>query len=240
MTTATPGRLGVGVIGAGSVGPVLAQAFGGAGHTLTGINAVGDVARERVEAMLPGLPIRDIDEIVRDSELVLFAIPGAELAGLVRGLSEAKVWQPGQIVAHTAPEHGFSVFAPAMAHGVIPLAIHPAMVFTGTSVDLARLHESAIAVTAPTPVLPIAQALAVELGGEPIVVADGDRAAYADALDAARDLSRTVVEQATSKLKDLGLADPHRVVGSTVRAAVEEALLTSRGDIDVWQTPDEM
>ena len=36
------GRLGVGTIGAGRVGAVLASALGGAGHALTGIAAVSD------------------------------------------------------------------------------------------------------------------------------------------------------------------------------------------------------
>ena len=34
----------------------------------------------------------------------------------------------------------------------------------------------------PAAVLPIAQALAVELGCEPVVVAEGDRAAYGEAI----------------------------------------------------------
>ena len=56
---------------------------------------------------------------------------------------------------HTAPGLGCGVLAPAVAAGAIPLAVHPAMVFTGTSLDLVRLRESYCAVTAPTPVLPI-------------------------------------------------------------------------------------
>ena len=44
------------------------------------------------------------------------------------------------------------------------------MAFTGTSIDVHRLTDSYVAVTAPPPVLPIGQALAVELGAEPIVV----------------------------------------------------------------------
>jgi predicted short-subunit dehydrogenase-like oxidoreductase (DUF2520 family) len=116
------------------------------------------------------------------------------------------------------------VLAPALAAGAIPLAISPAMAFTGTSIDLARLRESWCAVTAPSPVLPIAQALVVEMGAEPVVVADADRAAYADALEAAGSFSAAIVEQAANALRELGVEHPGRVLGSLVRSSVENAL----------------
>ncbi|PII83740.1 oxidoreductase [Leucobacter sp. OLJS4] len=222
--TRRDGRLGIGIVGAGRVGPVLGNALAGAGHAITGISAVSDESRERAEAMLPGVPVLDVPEVVRRSELVLFAIPGDELPGLVRGLTETGAWQPGQLAVHTAPEHGYGVFAPALATGVIPLALHPALVFTGTSLDLTRLAESTIAVTAPAPVLPIGQALAVEMGAEPVVVAERDRPAYAEALAAAREFSSAVVRQALEALDGIGLEQPDRVIGGLVRASVEEAL----------------
>ncbi|KKI22563.1 MULTISPECIES: Rossmann-like and DUF2520 domain-containing protein [unclassified Leucobacter] len=222
--TRRDGRLGIGIVGAGRVGPVLGNALAGAGHAITGISAVSDESRERAEAMLPGVPVLDVPEVVRRSELVLFAIPGDELPGLVRGLTETGAWQPGQLAVHTAPEHGYGVFAPALATGVIPLALHPALVFTGTSLDLTRLAESTVAVTAPAPVLPIGQALAVEMGAEPVVVAERDRPAYAEALAAAREFSSAVVRQALEALDGIGLEHPDRVIGGLVRASVEEAL----------------
>lgn len=222
-------RLGVGVVGAGRVGPVLARALAGAGHAITGISAIGDASRERAESMLPGVPILDVAEVVRRSELVLFAIPGGELPALVDGLARTGAWQPGQLAIHTAPEHGTAVFAPALAQGVIPLALHPAMVFTGTSLDLHRLVGATVAVTAPTPVLPIGQALAVEMGAEPVVVREEDRPAYAEAVSAAEEFSRAVVRQAVGALRDIGVERADRIVGGIVRAAVEEQLVSSEG-----------
>ncbi|WP_166985788.1 NAD(P)-binding domain-containing protein [Canibacter zhoujuaniae] len=224
MPNKKPGRLAVGVVGSGKVGPVLARALAGAGHEITAITASDDAARERVESMLPGVPVRPLDVVVRDSQLVLFAIPGHELPQLVAGLTTAKIWQPGQLLVHTAPEHGYSVFNPATAVGAIPLALHPALVFTGTSLDLARLSESTIAVTAPDIVLPIGQALAVEMGGEPVVISDADRPAYADMLDAAREMSAAIVKQTVSGLRELGAAMPERIVAGVANAAVAEAL----------------
>jgi len=218
------GRLGIGVVGAGKVGSVLALALAGAGHAITGVSAISAESRERVESMLPGVPVLEVPEVVRRSELVLFAVPGSELEGLIHGLTATGAWQPGQIVIHTSAEHGYRVFAPALAAGVIPIALHPALVFTGTSVDLTRLAGATVAVTAPAPVLPIGQALAVEMGAEPVVIDDEDREAYGAALDAAAEFSGAIVRQSTDALRKIGVERPDHVVGGLIRAAVEEAL----------------
>ncbi len=224
------GRLGVGIVGAGRVGPVLGVALGGAGHALVGVSAVSETSRDRAEAMLPGVPVLTVPEIVERSELVLLAVPEAELADLVAGLAAVGAWQPGQLVVHTAPGLGIGVLAPALQAGAIPLAIHPAMAFTGTSLDLIRLRESWCAVTAPAPVLPIAQALVVEMGAEPVVVAEKDRAAYAEAIATATEFSTAIVGQAVGILREIGIDNPGRVLGSVVRSSVENALQAASGD----------
>lgn len=218
------GRLGIGLIGAGRVGPVLALALAGAGHAITGVSAISAESRERAETLLPGVPILEVPEVVRRSELVLLAVPGEQLPGLIGGLAETGAWQPGQLAVHTAAEHGHGVFAPALAAGVIPLALHPALVFTGTSLDLGRLAGSTVAVTAPGPVLPIGQALAVEMGAEPLVIAEEDRPAYAEAIATVTEFSRAVVRQAAEGLREIGVERPNHVLGGLVRAAVEEEL----------------
>lgn len=231
MNAPQASRLGIGIIGAGRVGPVLGRALAGAGHAITGISAVSDESRERAEAMLPGVPVLEVQEIVRRSELVLLALPASEIPGLVSGLAALGAWQPGQLVIHTAPELGTAVLAPAA--GVIPLALHPAIAFTGTSLDLARLTGATVAVTAPAPVLPIGQALAVEMGAEPVIVAEADRAAYAEAVRAATETARLAVTNAIDALEGLGIARADRIIGGTVRAAIDEELGRRSSDIDL-------
>jgi len=222
--TSTAGRLGIGVIGAGRVGPVLGAALGGAGHAVVGISAVSQESRDRAEAMLPGVPVLAVPDVIERSELVLLAVPEAELADLVTGLAATGAWYPGQLVVHTAAGHGAGVLAPAMAAGAIPLAIHPAIAFTGTSVDLVRLRDAWCAVTAPAPVLPIAQALVVEMGAEPVVIAEADRPAYAEAIGLATGFSEAIVGQAVDRLRGIGVERPGRMLGSLVRSAVDNAL----------------
>ncbi|HEY2557003.1 MAG TPA: Rossmann-like and DUF2520 domain-containing protein [Diaminobutyricibacter sp.] len=218
------GRLGVGIIGAGRVGPVLGAALAGVGHAIVGISAVSERSRERADAILPGAPVLEIPVIIERSELVILAVPDSELPSLVAGLAATGSWQPGQIVLHTAPGYGVEVLAPAAAAGAIPLAVHPALAFTGTSLDIARLQETYFAVTAAAPVLPIGQALVVEMGGEPVVVAEEDRPAYAEAIATASTFSRAIVEQATGILSGIGFENPGPFLSSLVRSAVDNAL----------------
>lgn len=218
------GRLGLGIVGAGRVGPVLGLALAGAGHAVVGISAVSETSRERAAAMLPNVPVLDVPTVVERSELVILAVPDAELPGLVAGLAATDTWQPGQIVLHTAPGFGIEVLQPAAAAGAIPLAVHPALEFTGTSLDLTRLAESYFAVTAPAAVLPIAQALVVEMGGEPVVVHEADRPAYAEAIATATSFSRSIVEQATGLLQGIGVDNPGSFLSSLIRSSVDNAL----------------
>jgi len=230
------GRLGVGIIGAGKVGPIVGAALAGAGHALLGITAGSD--DDRVEAILPGVPVLDATEVVRRSELVVLAVPHDELPGLVAGLAELGAWQIGQLVLHVDPAYGIEVLAPAAARGAIPLAVHPAITFTGTSIDLRQLPASYAAVTAPAAVLPIAQALAVEMGCEPVVVAEADRPAYAEAISIATQFARSIVQQATGILSGIGVENPGGYLSALVRSTVDDAL-TRAGSGAVPDAPDD-
>lgn len=241
MSTQRSGRLGVGIIGAGKVGPVLGAALAGAGHAIVGISAVSATSRDRAEVMLPGVPVLDVPAVIERSDLVILAVPEAELETLVAGLATAGVWQAGQLVMHTAAGYGVGVLAPATAAGAIPLAVHPAMAFTGTSIDLVRLRESFCAVTAPNAVQPIGQALVVEMGAEPVLIAEADRTSYAEAIATATTFSSAIVGQAVSLLQQIGVESPGRVLAPLVRSAVENALSASVADtIDLSELePDE-
>ncbi|MGO4678271.1 DUF2520 domain-containing protein [Microbacterium sp. 2MCAF23] len=223
------GRLNVGIIGAGHVGPVIGAALGGAGHALVGITAGSDP--DRATAVLPGVAVMGAPDLVRASQLVVIAVPHDQLPGLVAGLAEVGAWQPGQLVLHTDPAYGTDVLEPAVRSGAIPLAVHPAISFTGTTLDLRQLHASYAAVTAPAMVLPIAQALAVELGCEPVVIEEADRPAYAEAISTASEFARSIVGQATGILRGIGVENPGGYLSALVSSTFDRALReVSTGD----------
>lgn len=224
-----PGRLGVGIIGAGRVGAVLGAALRAAEHAVVGVSAVSEASRLRAENLLPGVPVLDIPDIVERAELVLVAVPDDALPGLVQGLATTGAWQAGQLVAHTSGRFGIGVLAPARALGAIPLALHPAMTFTGMSLDLNRLPDCTFGVTAPAAVLPVAQALVVEMGAEPVVIDEENRVLYHAALAHASNHLVTIAAQSAQLLRDINVEQPDRLLGPLMRASLENALASGEG-----------
>lgn len=218
------GRLAVGVIGAGPVGSILGLALASAGHNLVGFATANEQNIERLDALLPEANVLPIPQLIELADLVILAIPADQITPMVEGLAQAGLWRPGQLLAHTAGEFGYNALAAASAVGVIPLAIHPAMTFTGTSIDLVKIRESYFAVAAPNVALPIAQALVIEMGAEPIVVAEQDRANYFEAVTVANSFSKMIVNQAIGLLENVGIENPRGVIGPLIRSAVEQAL----------------
>ena len=219
----------MGVVGAGRVGAVLGNALRAAGHAVVGVSAVSAASRERAELLLPAVPVLEVPDVVERAELVLLAVPDDALEPLVAGLAEVGAWQGGQLVVHTSGRHGWRVLAPATASGAIPLALHPAMTFTGRSLDLARLADCCFAVTAPAPVLPIGQALVVEMGAEPVVVAEEARPLYHAALAHGANHLVTLVAESLDLLAAAGVDSGPRVLGPLLSAALENALRQGDG-----------
>ena len=201
----TESRLTFHVVGSGPVGTTISLALAAVQH----------------------IPVETLD-----ADLVVLAIPGEELQATVDGYAKAGIFSSGQLVAHTSPDYGYTVLESAAKAGAIPLAIHPAMRFTGTSIDLPRLRDSRIAVAAPKIALPIAQALAIEIGGEPVIISEEARAAYAEAFSVAIDFSAMVVSQAIGLLEGAGVENARDIIGPVVKSAVDRALADGHIGLD--------
>ncbi|MFV0463379.1 MAG: Rossmann-like and DUF2520 domain-containing protein [Nostocoides sp.] len=219
-----PARFRVGIVGAGRVGSVLGAALARAGHSVVAVSAVSEASRERAARLLPGVPIRDIPDVLTASDLVVFAVPDDALIPLVHGLAETDHFGYGQLVAHTSGRHGLAPLWPAADRGCVPLALHPAMTFTGGGGDLDRLADCAFGVTAPEMWRPVAEALVIELGADPVWIADADRVAYHAALAHGANHLVTLIAQSSEILRGAGVAAPDRVLRPRVEAALDNAL----------------
>jgi predicted short-subunit dehydrogenase-like oxidoreductase (DUF2520 family) len=224
VSTSGPPRLRVGIVGSGRVGAVLGAALRRAGHDIIGVSAVSDVSRLRADALLPGVPVLPVPEVVADADLVLLAVPDDVLPGLVAGLVDTGAIHAGQFVAHPSGRYGTDVLDPARRVGALPLAIHPVMTFTGTSVDLARLADCPFGVTSADAVRPVAEALVVEMGGEPVWVPEEARALYHAAVVFGANYLMTVVLQSLELLREAGIADPQRLMAPLLSASLDNAL----------------
>jgi len=215
-------------VGCGRVGSVLGAAWHRAGHRIVGVSARSDTSRLRADALLPGVPVGDPQQITVDADLVFVAVPDQDLHHIVDALVLAGAIRAGQFVVHPAGRYGLDVLEGAARVGAIPLAIHPALPLTGTSMDLDRLTGSAFGVTAPDGMRTVAEALVVELGAEPVWVPEAARGSYHAALAFAANYSMTLVNTSVGLLRDTGAESPERILGPLVRASVETAL--ERGD----------
>jgi predicted short-subunit dehydrogenase-like oxidoreductase (DUF2520 family) len=234
-----PARLKVGIISAGRVGSALGVALERADHVVVACSAISHASRERAHRRLPDTPVVSPPDVAANAELLLLAVPDSELAGLVSGLAATSAVRPGTIVAHTSGANGVDILAP-LTPGCIPLAIHPAMTFTGSDEDISRLPDTCFGITAAEDVgYAIAQSLVLEMGGEPFCVREDARALYhaalahagnhivtvvADALEALRAALRgsELLGQQTVDDQPGGLAE--RIVGPLARAALENTL----------------
>ncbi|MCK0176910.1 Rossmann-like and DUF2520 domain-containing protein [Mycolicibacterium sp. F2034L] len=235
-----PARLSVGVISAGRVGTALGVALERAGHVVVACNAISRRSRGLAERRLPDTAVLPVHEVAGRAELLLLAVPDAELPGLISGLAATNAVRPGAIVAHTAGAHGVGILEPLTELGCIPLAIHPAMTFTGADEDIARLSETCFGITAADDVgYAIAQSLVLEIGGEPFRVREDARTLYHAALAHGGNHVITVILDAVEALRSAlwgqellgqelvgdapgGIAE--RVIGPLARASLENAL----------------
>ncbi|WP_448614370.1 Rossmann-like and DUF2520 domain-containing protein [Modestobacter sp. URMC 112] len=223
-----PARLRVGVIGAGRVGSVLGAALTAAGHDVVAASGLSTASADRAARLLPGVPLLPADEVVRAADLVVLAVPDDILSGLVAGLAETGAWRRGQLTFHTSGAHGLAVLAPAGQAGVLPLALHPAMTFSGGPEDLQRLAAAPFGVTSAPEHRAVAETLVLEMGGEPFWVADADRGLYHAALVTGANHLVTLVAEAADLLRGAGVADPARVLTPLLTAALDNGL--RRGD----------
>ena len=214
----------MGIVGAGRVGAVLGAALRRAGHEVIAVSGVSDLSRLRAEALLPGVPILSVPQVAVEADLVLMAVPDDVLPGLVASLCTEGALHAGQFVVHPSGRYGIEVLEPATNAGAVPLALHPVMTFTGTSVDLARLEDCPFGVTTLEQVRPVAEALVVEMGGEPVWVPEESRALYHAAVSFGANYLMAVVRESIDLLARAGMEHPEHLMAPLLSASLDNAL----------------
>lgn len=215
----------VGVVGAGRVGGVLAAALSAAGHEIVAAAGESDASRSRIAALLPGVPVLKPTAVARRADLLLLTVPDDMLANVVTMLAASGALRAGQYVVHTSGRHGLSVLAPAAALGAHTVAMHPAMTFTGTAVDLDRLPGCVFGLTASTPGdRAFAESLVADLGGRPMWVPEEMRTLYHAGLAHGANHLVTLVTEAMEILSSAGATDPAGTLRPLLTAALDNAL----------------
>jgi predicted short-subunit dehydrogenase-like oxidoreductase (DUF2520 family) len=194
-----------------------------AGHRVVAASGLSDNSQRWAAERLGVTPSRP-DEVVNAAQLILLTVPDDALPDLVGGLAATGADLQGKLVVHTSGAYGLSVLDPAAERGALPLALHPVMTFTGRDDDLNKLTGISYGVTAPDALRPIAEALVIEMGGEPVWIADADRALYHAALAGAANHMVTLIAESSDLLGRIGVEHPGRMLGPLLGAALDNVL----------------
>ena len=216
--------LRVGVVGAGRVGAVLAAALRTAGHEIVAVAGESDASRDRIRALLPGVPTRKPSAVARACDLLLLTVPDDMLPNVVAMLSASGAIREGQHVVHTSGRHGLAVLDPAREVGASTLAMHPAMTFTGTDIDLPRLSGCVFGLTVRDPERELAERLVADLGGTPVWIPEDRRTLYHAGLAHGANHLVTLVTEAMEMLSASGAAEPADILRPLLSAALDNAL----------------
>ena len=216
--------LRVGVVGAGRVGAVLAASLRDAGHEVVAAAGESDASRRRIEALLPGTAVAKPSAVARACDLLLLTVPDDMLPNVVEVLSASCALRAGQYVVHTSGRHGLAVLDPARAVGARTVALHPAMTFTGTALDLERLPGCVFGLTAGADERTFAEELVADLGGRPMWVAEELRTLYHAGLAHGANHLVTLVSEAMEMLAAAGADDPAATLRPLLGAALDNAL----------------
>ena len=214
----------IGVVGAGRVGAVLAAALREAGHEIAAVAGESHASRTRIDTLLPGVRVDKPTAVSRACDLLLLTVPDDMLSNVVTMLAASGAIREGQYVVHTSGKHGLAVLQPAADAGAHVLAMHPAMTFTGTHVDLARLAGCVYGVTANPDTEDLAAKLVADLRGRLLRVAEDRRALYHAGLAHGANHLVTLVSQAMDLLRDSGADDPAVTLRPLLTAALDNAL----------------
>jgi predicted short-subunit dehydrogenase-like oxidoreductase (DUF2520 family) len=217
-------KLRIGVVGAGRVGAVLAAALGSAGHDVVAAAGESDASRRRIDALLPGVRVAKPSDVARACDLLLLTVPDDMLSNVVTMLSASGALRADQVVVHTSGRHGLAVLEPAREVGARTIAMHPAMTFTGTDVDLPRLRGCVFGVTAEEVDRELAESLVADLDGRPMWVPEERRTLYHAGLAHGANHLVTLVAEAMEILSAAGAADPAATLRPLLTAALDNAL----------------
>ena len=188
------------------------------------MDAVSQTSQLRAQALLPGAEVVPVNDVFRQADLVLLTVPDDALPALVRAAADNNWIRAGQFVVHCSGRYGADVLSPVTIAGGLPMALHPVMTLTGTSLDIDRLTGCPFGVTAPEPLQTVAAALVVEMGGEPMFVAEESRALYHAALAHSSNHIISLVAEAMELLETAGVADPASLLRPLLTASLDNAL----------------
>jgi predicted short-subunit dehydrogenase-like oxidoreductase (DUF2520 family) len=164
-----------GIVGAGPVGLTLGIALSRAGWPVGAVASRDAGRRARFRAQVPTVrAFAEAAALVDDVELIVLAVPDDVITPLAATLR----LYAGQAIVHTSGLLGAEALTPALAAGTQAGAFHPLVAFADLDRALAALHGATIAIEGDDDLASHLAEMAEAIGGTPVRLAPGGKAAY--------------------------------------------------------------
>jgi predicted short-subunit dehydrogenase-like oxidoreductase (DUF2520 family) len=170
--------LAIGFIGIGVLGKGLSLALAGRGYRVTAAHSRRAGSARWLAERLPGCQAFQSAQDLSDAvDLAFITTPDS----VIQEVAATVNWRPGQGVVHCCGAASTDLLAPAAGGGASTGAFHPFQTFAGLDGPAdaaARLSGVSFAIAGEGWLHDYLFALALDLGGRPISIADDDRPLY--------------------------------------------------------------
>jgi predicted short-subunit dehydrogenase-like oxidoreductase (DUF2520 family) len=232
------------LIGPGRLGTTVARLLAEAGHEIRAIIS-RDVSRATAAARFvgcPGIGTTDLSR-VREGELVLIALPDDHIGEMAARLRREGHLAPGTVLVHFSGIHPAAILLGEEGPLLHALAIHPLQSFADAVMGVRQLPGSPCSVEGEEALLPLAEALATDLGGIPFRITAERKPLYHAAACVASNYLVTLVDTASEIMAACGFSREDafhlltpllRGTGKNLSALGPELALTgpiARGDL---------
>jgi len=192
-------------IGAGAVGTCLAYWLKQAAYPLAGIASRSYASAQQAVECLE-IPILSIENACRAADILFITTPDREIASVITHLSNTQSLHKGMIVAHTSGAHAADLLAIAHNYGAHIMSFHPLQSFTKPGEKLVSLKNCVFALEGDTYALAAGTQIAKELGGQPVIIQENQKALYHAGACAASNYFVSVLHLAISLLMTAGFS----------------------------------
>lgn len=199
------------LVGAGGVGSTLAAALVKQGWRPLGIfGRTPGSARALALRLEHGLSDTPLDESCQASDLVVIAVPDAQIAVVVEELAVSEVEWAGTTVLHTSGAQSSDVLAALKTAGAHTASVHPLQSFPGPAQPHA-LHDAFVTIEGDAAAAKLAKELFEQAGARAVTVSQADKVAIHAAASVISNFTVTMASLAREILQTTRLGEQELV-----------------------------
>ena len=213
------------LVGAGRAGAALATALAGAGYEVVAVASRSQSRAAGLAARIGAAAVPTPLAAIRAADITFLTVPDPAITPLAASIAATGVALRGRGIVHCAASLGTEALAALRLAAAALGCLHPLQALAGAE-SSHLLAGSLMAIEADPPLQARLGRIAIDLGGRPVELAPGSRAAYHAAATLAGNAPVTLLAAAVEVLAGAGL-DP-RTAEEGLIALMEGAIANTR------------